>query len=208
MANYTITIQREFGSMGRTIARKVADRLGIKFYDRDIVEKVSSMLNLPVSTVSNKEENAKYGLIPFIRKFPLGTDDEYMQDMIFSVQRDVILDLAKKENCIIVGRCSDAILEKKPDNLNIYIYAPYKKRLENCVNYLEMTPQEAKHMIASVDKARIAYHKKYAGFLPSDEKHHDLMINSAIMDLDYIAEMIVFAAEKKFNISEHPEIRI
>ena len=207
--NYTIVIQREFGSNGRTIARKVADRLGIRFYDRDIVEKVASTLNLPVSTISDEEEKAPSGTLHYLMaKFPLGTATSYMQDMIFSVQKDIILKVAEEENCIIVGRCADYLLRNRKNNINIYIFAPYSYRLNVCIHDYGMSPEEAKSMILSVDKARDAYHKKYAGHSANDERFQDLMINSALLPEDDIADMIVQLAKKKFGIEEDPHVVI
>lgn len=188
MEKFTITITREFGSLGRSIAKELSDKLGVEFYDRDIVEEVAKQLNLPVSTISNEEEKSKHSFRP--RMFPLGTDEEYIQDIIFAVQKNIILDLARKSSCILVGRCSDFLLENEKNNINIFIYAPYAKRLENCVDTLGMTESEAKRMIMSVDKARNAYHKKYAGYLPDDPRHKNLMIDSSLLGVDGTAEII------------------
>lgn len=207
--HYTIVIQREFGSRGRIIARRVADILGIRFYDRDIVEKVAETLNLPVSQISAAEEKATGGTLNYIMdKFPLGTDNSYMQDMIYSVQKDIILKVADEEDCIIVGRCADHLLHNRSNNLNIYIYAPYSYRLDVCVNDYGMTTDEAKHMILSVDKARNAYHKKYAGYYANDEHYQDLMINAALLPPDDIAAMIVHVAKRKFGIKANPHVVI
>lgn len=198
MDKFTLTITRQFGSMGRTIARKLAEELGIEFYDRDIVEEVSKHLNLPVSQISGSEEKANPWF--WSRMFPLGTDEELIQNMIFDVQKDIILDLAKKSSCIIVGRCSDAILENTENNVNIYIYAPVSKRLENCVNRLEMEETEAKRTIIKVDKARNAYHKKYAGFLPHDPAHKQLMIDSSFLGPEETALWIAELVRRNFHI--------
>lgn len=188
MEKFTITITREFGSLGRSIAKELSRILGVEFYDRDIVEEVANKLNLPVSTVSNEEEKSRQSFLP--RMFPLGTDEEYMQDIIFDVQKGIILDLAKKSSCILVGRCSDFLLEKHKNNINIFIYASYEKRLGNCVETLGMTEGEAKKMILSVDKARNAYHKKYAGYLPGDPEHKQLMIDSSLLGVTGTAKLI------------------
>ena len=142
MEKFTITITREFGSLGRSIAKELSQILDVEFYDRDIVEEVAKKLNLPVSMISDEEEKSRHSFRP--RMFPLGTDEEYMQDIIFDVQKDIILDLAKKSSCILVGRCSDFLLEKEKNNINIFVYASYEKRLENCVETLGMTEGEAK----------------------------------------------------------------
>ncbi|MBE5973081.1 AAA family ATPase [Lacrimispora xylanisolvens] len=197
MEKFTITITREFGSLGRSIARELSQILGVEFYDRDIVEEVANKLNLPVSTVSNEEEKSRHSFFP--RMFPLGTDEEYMQDIIFDVQKDIILNLAKKSSCILVGRCSDFLLEKEKNNINIFIYASYEKRLQNCVDSLGMTEAEAKRMILSVDKARNAYHKKYAGYLPGDPEHKQLMIDSSLLGVTGTAKLIAEIVHQLFE---------
>ena len=198
MKKFTITITREFGSLGRSIAKELSRELGVEFYGRDIVEEVAKQLNLPVSTVSDEEEKSKQSFLP--RMFPLGTDEPYIQDIIFDVQKGIILDLAKKSSCILVGRCSDYLLEKEKNNINIFIYAPYEKRLENCVNTLGMTESEAKRMIASVDKARNAYHKKYAGYLPGDPEHKNLMIDSSLLGVSGTAKLIAEIVHQLYSV--------
>lgn len=197
MEKFTITITREFGSLGRSIARELSQILGVEFYDRDIVEEVANKLNLPVSTVSNEEEKSRHSFLP--KMFPLGTDEEYMQDIIFDVQKDIILNLAKKTSCILVGRCSDFLLEKEKNNINIFIYASYEKRLQNCVDTLGMTESEAKRMILSVDRARNAYHKKYAGYLPGDPEHKQLMIDSSLLGVTGTAKLIAEIVHQLFE---------
>lgn len=197
MEKFTITIAREFGSMGRPIAKELSKELGVEIYDRDIVEAVANQLKLPVSTISNEEERAKQAFLPHM--FPLGTDEDYMQDIIFEVQKGIILDLAKKSSCIVVGRCSDFVLANEKNTVHIYIYASYTKRVENCVKTLGMTPTEAKRAIASVDKARNAYHKKYAGYLPGDPKHKHLMIDSSLLGVTGTAMMIAGAVRQLYQ---------
>lgn len=197
MEKYNITITREFGSLGRPIARSLSEQLGIEFYDRDIVEEVSKQLNLPVSRISEAEEKSHHWL--FSSMFPLGTDEQYIQDMIFDVQKDIILDLAGRSSCIIVGRCSDYLLQNEKNTINIFIYAPYAKRLENCINSLDMTEDQAKKMIMRVDKARKAYHKRYAGYTPGDPRHKHLMIDSSLLGVEGTADMIARVVKMKFG---------
>ena len=112
MNNYVITINRQFGSLGRPIARKMSEMLDIEYYDRDIVDSVAKEMDLPVSVVSDEEETAKSNY--FSMKFPLGNGTTAMQQDIFEAQRRIISNLADRENCIIVGRCSDYILRNHP----------------------------------------------------------------------------------------------
>ena len=123
MSHYAITITRQFGSLGRPIAREMSEILGIEYYDRDIVEATSKKMNLPVSKISEHEETYSTSLFPML--LPLGSDSIAKQDEIYNVQKEVIREMAEKESCIIVGRCADYIFRDHRNVLNIYIYAKY-----------------------------------------------------------------------------------
>lgn len=120
---YIVTITRQFGSLGRPIAREISEILGIEYYDRDIVEATSKKMNLPVSKISEHEETYSTSLFPML--LPLGSDSIAKQDEIYNVQKEVIREMAEKESCIIVGRCADYIFRDHRNVLNIYIYAKY-----------------------------------------------------------------------------------
>lgn len=198
MEKYVVTITRQFGSLGRPIARELAVRLCINYYDRDIVEAVSRKMNLPVSVISGEEEKAKSSF--FSMRFPLGAETIEIQDMIFDVQKSIILDLVEKGSCIIVGRCSDAILQNESNHLSVFIYAPYEARLENCVNNLHMPLDEAKKAIKAVDKARNSYHQNYAGFLPNDYRHKNIMIDSSMLGTSGTAKVLADIVRERFCI--------
>lgn len=177
MQNFTITISRQFASLGRTIAQKLSEELDIPFYDRDIVEETSKRLGEPISTISSEEESIQPYLLK--RKYPLGMGVANIQDEIYEVQTNIIRDLAKKESCIIVGRNANHILKDEENVLNIYVYAPYESRYDNCINVLGMKPQNAKHMIKAVDQARDQYRKHYAKSYKSNYDGYDIMIDSS-----------------------------
>ena len=120
---YIVTITRQFGSLGRPIAREISEILGIEYYDRDIVEATSKKMNLPVSKISEHEETYSTSLFPML--LPLGSDSIAKQDEIYNVQKEVIREMAEKESCIIVGRCAVYIFRDHRNVLNIYIYAKY-----------------------------------------------------------------------------------
>lgn len=120
---YIVTITRQFGSLGRPIAREMSEILGIEYYDRDIVEATSKKMNLPVSKISEHEETYSTSLFPML--LPLGSDSIAKQDEIYNVQKEVIREMAEKGSCIIVGRCADYIFRDHRNVLNIYIYAKY-----------------------------------------------------------------------------------
>ena len=197
MEKYVITITRQFGSMGRPIAKKVAEMLGIAYYDRDIVEATAKHLNLPVSVISDAEESAK---APFFKmKFPLGSGTTDIQDKIFNVQKNMIYDIASRETCIIVGRCSDYILRDMKNHVSIYIYSPFEERLKNCTDILGIEKSKASDMIATVDNARMMYHRRYANYKPDDPDYKKLLIDSSFLGVDGTAELIVDMVKKRYH---------
>ncbi len=195
---FVVTIARQFGSLGRPIARKVSEKLGIQYYDRDIVELTAKNLNLPVSTISDAEESAKSAF--FNMNYPLGMGTTGIQDSIFAAQRKIIVNLAEKESCIIVGRCADHILRDCKNIINIFIYAPYEARLINCVERLDMRLDEAKRMIASVDKARESYHRHYCGYSMSDKDYKHVMLDSSLLGVDGTCDILTDIIKKRFNL--------
>lgn len=190
---YVITIARQFGSMGRPIAMKLSEILGVEFYDRDIVDQAAKKLNLPVSIVDENEESAKevFRNTYSRMQFPLGRQKSTeVQDNIFEAQKNIINFLAEKESCIIVGRCGDFILSEMDNVIHIFIYAPYEERLKHCTNELGLSTEEGKRMIKKVDEAREAYHLQYAGFKPDDYKYKDIMIDSSLLGVMGTAEYL------------------
>ncbi|BBF41528.1 cytidylate kinase [Lachnospiraceae bacterium KM106-2] len=186
---FIITITRQFGSMGRPIAKKLAERLGVNYYDRDIVDLTAQKLKMPVSVIGDLEESVQGKF--FRMKYPLGMGTSDIQDTIFEQQMKIIKELASKESCIIVGRCSDYILREFSNSIHIYIYAPKEKRYQVCLNEFKMEPDEAKKMMLEVDRARERYHKEYAGYLPSDSQYKNLMIDSSILGVDGTVDLLV-----------------
>ena len=116
------------------------------------------------------------------------------------MQQKIITELADKESCIIVGRCSDYVLRNYKNVIHIYIYAPYEARINNCVDYLHMTREDAIKEMTTVDKARCAYHEKYAGYAPDDFNHKNYMVDSSVLGVDGTAEILADIVRKKFCI--------
>ncbi len=177
MKQYVVTISRQFGSMGRMIAQQLSRELGVNFYDRDIVEETASRMGLPVSVISNTEENSKS--IYFKQQYPLGMGIASMRDEIFLIQKNIIRDLAQKESCIIVGRCADSILMDMENHLNVYIYAPMGARLRNAVELAKLDEKTAKKMIREIDRSRELYHRRYCPEYVDPSTNKDIMIDSS-----------------------------
>ncbi len=197
MEKYVVTISRQFGSLGRSIAKKLSENLGVYFMDRDIVEATAKRLGQPVSIVSDEEEIASPAL--FQRKYPLGTGLSTLKDEIFLVQKNIIEDEAEKESCIIVGRCADSILANHPHHLHVYIYAPFEARLQNCTHQLQMDEKTARRMIKEVDTARHNYIKRYCPEVEDVFTHKDIMLDSSQFGVEGCARILTQIVREKFG---------
>lgn len=196
METYVITIARQFASMGRSIAQKMSEELGIEFYDRDIVEATAKRMGQPVSVISEHEEHDTNKF--FRRQYPLGMGIANMQDEIFSVQTNIIGDFIDKGSCIIVGRCAQGAIKDPSRVLSVYIYAPYEVRFDNCVKHLDMSPKLAKKMIKEVDKAREQYRHRYCSKSDTPFDGYDLMIDSSRFGVDGTAEILMAVVKERF----------
>ncbi len=189
MGQYVITISREFGSLGRTIAQRLSEMLGVEFWDRDIVEAAAKRTGHSVSLISDEEEKAKSSF--FLRKsYKMSLTTYNINDEIFETEKNIILDAAAKSSCIIVGHCGDYILRDFPNHLSVYIYAPYEERLRNCIETLMMDEKTARRMIREVDMARTYYQRKYCPDVRSPRDCSDLMIGSSRFGVEGTAELI------------------
>ena len=188
MEQYVITISRQFGSMGRTIAQHLSEELGIEFYDRDIVEATARRMGESVKAISNAEESA--GSFFLRKKYPFKMGIYSISDEIYAVQKNIIRDMVQKQSCIIVGRCADSILQDMPNHLNVYIYAPFEARLYNCTHDLMMDEATARKMIKEVDTARTNYQRKYCPEVKSVFDHKDLMIDSSKFGIDGTVKLL------------------
>ena len=198
MEKYVVTISREFASLGRTIAQRLSEKLEIPFWDRDIVEAAAKRMGHTVSTISEEEERAKNSV--FLRKKYRRSLATYsINDEIFETEKSIILDEASRESCIIVGRCSDYILRDLPNHLSVYIYAPYKERLKNCVDTLMMDEKTAKKMIREVDAARSHYRQKYCPEITSDTDCRHLMLDSSRFGVEGTAEIIAQVVHQRWG---------
>ena len=202
MEQYVITISRQFGSMGRSIAKELSTILGIEFMDRDIVEATAKRMGLPVSVISDEEESMKSTF--FRRQYPLGMGMSSLKDEIFYTQKNIIRDFAAKDSCIIVGRCADYALADEPHCLNIFIRSNMDDRIKRISERLNVPENKAKDIIKKKDKERSSYYNYYTSKKWGDAAGYDLSLNTATLGIDGTIHMIrEFVAYKE---KEHDKI--
>ena len=189
MEQYVITISRQFGSMGRSIAKELSDNLGIEFLDRDIVEATAKRMGLPVSVISDEEESMKSTF--FRRQYPLGMGMSSLKDEIFYTQKNIIRDFAAKGSCIIVGRCADYALADEPHCLNIFIRSNMDDRIKRISERLNVTENKAKDIIKKKDKERSSYYNYYTSKKWGDARSYDLCLNTSQISVEDSIELIL-----------------
>ena len=199
---FVVTVTNQFCSMGRVIARRMSELLGVACYNDYIVEEAARRLALPESVVDQAEERSRRiqadPIFPtLIRRLGGGTSGT--QNQIFCAQRRIILALAEKDSCVIVGRCSDFILEEQENAVHIYIFAPFEDRVRHCVEELEVGEDAARRRVAEMDESRNAYHMNYTGYLPDDKAHKDILINSSTLGVESTARLLAELIQKKFR---------
>ncbi|MFT9055642.1 MAG: cytidylate kinase-like family protein [Ethanoligenens sp.] len=199
MGTNVISVTRQFGSLGRPIAKMVAERMGYEYLDRDIIETAAAQLGEPVYKLSEYEDRV---LTPYEKMaFPLGFGTSEKQNRLFEIEKKIILDFTAERNCVIVGRCSDYILRMAgiPNLLNVFIYAPYEVRYNYCLTYLGFSEDAVEKYIDKIDSGRSGYYKKYTGENFDSTKYRDLMISSAYLPLEKLVALICAAAKLKFG---------
>ena len=202
---HVITISREFGSLGRIIAQKVADELNYQFYDPQLIEMAAAKMNEDIDDLLAYDDQKVikmkiYGSKYCGMAYPLGFGDSAKQKKLFDVQSDIIRDIASKENAVIVGRCADYVLTKsgKKDILRIHITGSYEHRYRNSIDELKLSEEEAKEHIRIIDKAREDFYRQITGESFGSATYRDVVINTDVLSLDYVVDMICSRAQNKF----------
>ena len=198
MGTNVITITREFGSMGRPIAKIVAEKMGYEYLDRDIIDATVEKTGIPIEQFLEMDERPLTAYDKMM--YPLGIGDAVKQDRIFAAEGEAIRELAEKKNCVIVGRCSDYILHKanKKSLFSVHIYAPIQVRKNFGMEQLEIRPDKIDDYIIRVDTGRSEFYKRHTGVSFSSMTYRDMMINSESVPKEEIADIICYMAKKKF----------
>ena len=188
MKNRIITISREFGSGGRTIGRKVAQKLGIHCYDSELIQKMCDETGFTSDYIKEAGEYTpgSYLSSTFSSRM-FGPTNE---DIIWERQYKLITDIAEKESCVIVGRCADYILKDKADCLNVFIHADMTFRAERIVKVYGERDQSPEERLRDKDKRRAAYHRFYTDQKWGDAKNYHIALDSGVLGIDTAVDII------------------
>jgi cytidylate kinase len=206
MNKYVITIARGYGSGGRTIGKMLSEKLGIPYYDRDLLRLASDDSGINQALFAKADEKLKKSLLFRIASnvykgelIPPDSDDFVSNDNLFNYQAKIIKELANTESCIIIGRCADYVLKDYENVIKVFVHAP----MEDCIKTLkEMTgksDKEIEKQILSIDKHRAEYYKYYTGRDWKNAENYDLCLNSSRLGFDKCVEIVQSYMDIRFR---------
>ena len=199
-----ITIGREFGSGGHEIGMKLAEKLGIKCYDKELLELAAKESGLCEELFASQDEKPTnsflYSLVMDTYSFG-GYSNSYV-DMpinhkVFLAQFDAIKKLAERESCVIVGRCADYALEDNPYAVSVFIKASLDERVQRIKRIYELNDSKAADLIQKTDKRRASYYNYYSSKKWGEAKSYNLCIDSGLVGVDGAIDMILKFIELK-----------
>ena len=191
MTKRIITISREFGSGGRFIGEEIAKKLGIAYYDKNIINEIAEKSGLsPEYIQENAELSPKKGLFAYAFA---GRDitGKSVEDMVYEAQRKVILELADKEPCVIIGRNADYILKDRDDVLNVFIHGDAPEKIQRITRLYNVEEQKAVKMMADTDKRRMANYNFYTNQKWGKADNYTLCLNSSQLGYDRCEKIIM-----------------
>ena len=188
MKNRIITISREFGSGGRTIGKKVAEKLGIPCYDAELIQKIAEKSGFSENYIKDAGEYAPGGFLSsaFTNRSAGPTNEDYL----WKIQYNVITELAEKGPCVIVGRCADYILKDKVDCLTVFIHADLDFRANRIVQVYGEREESPKQRLKDKDKRRAAYHRFYTNMKWGYARNYHLTLHSGELGIDKCVDTI------------------
>lgn len=203
---YVITIARGYGSGGRTIGKMLSERLGIPFYDREIIYMASEDSGINLELFGRADEKVNKGIFdPPVKKYtgqliPPESSDFVSDENLFNYQAKIIKELADRESCIIVGRCADYVLRDRDNVAAVFVWAPIEDCIRNVMAFEPLNEKEAEREIRKIDRHRREYYRYYTGREWDDYTNYGFCLNSSELGFEKSADCIKAFAEIKLGI--------
>ncbi|MDR2148072.1 MAG: cytidylate kinase-like family protein [Tannerella sp.] len=192
-----ITIGRQLGSGGRDIGKKLSEKLGIAYYDKELIAIAAKESGLSEKLFEEADEHTRKGLPAGLlnTRFPLFVDSMigggwFSNDTFFKIQSDVIRNLAETKSCIFIGRCADYILRERKDLFRIFLSANESDRIRKIMETKNVPAEKARDILENTDKKRAAYYNYYTNKTWGSIGGYDVCLNTSLFGIDGTVELI------------------
>ena len=204
MGKTIITISREYGSGGRQVGLTVAKKLGMEFYDKELIDAAAKEIGFPTEMIADREQRLTNSLL---YNFAMGTlygiayprepkvSELPLTEQIYQAQKKAIEEAAKRGSCIFVGRCADYILKSRPDVLRVFIYADRDIRKRRAIEEYGEIEEYIDEFMYQTDKRRRIHYENYTNQKWGSRENYDLMLNSGDLGLDKCVELLCEAVK-------------
>ncbi|WP_319591991.1 cytidylate kinase family protein [uncultured Draconibacterium sp.] len=197
--NVVITISREYGSGGHEIGKRLAKRLGIAFYDKNLIDITAKESGYTADYISKNEQKLAHSLLfeLYEQNYAYVSEKQPPLDTLFLVQSKIIREIAAKESCVIVGRCANFVLKDKPKCFNVFVHADKKYRKSRITGNYGIHASVTDHELEKTDRERANYCLHFTGKNWRDAANYNLTVDSSLIDANTIVNTIITAVEKE-----------
>lgn len=196
-----ITISREFGSGGRLIGKRLAEKLGVPYYDKELLDRIAEESGFSREMMEDAEKKAKnsflYSLMSAMGTGESGPESLSLNERFFLAQFDTIRNIAEEGSCVIVGRCADYILRGMSEATHVFIYAEEEDKIKRAVQEYGVPEDSVKKMMKDTDKARANYYAYHTGRKWGEHINYNLSIDSGYMEIEDIVDLIIKYTDSK-----------
>ena len=201
-----ITIARQNGTGGRTVGKMLSEKLGVHYYDKELMKLASEDSGINEALFANADETVKSTRLFKVAHsvyhgelIPPESDDFVSTQNLFNYQAKVIKRLAEEESCVIVGRCADFVLKDYDNVLSVFIHAPHEYCMQQAALKHSMSPKDLERYIIKTDKHRAEYYKYYTGREWTDARNYDLCLDSSKLGYDRCVQEIISYINVRFS---------
>ncbi len=205
---FVITVNRELGSGGRTIGRKIAERLGVKYYDKALVEELTRHFNIPVEELEKIKGSKRTWWDNLVDEYTNSYSLPTLLDIepvvpttpnVFRIESRFLKELASEESCVMAGRSGFYVCRDMPNTIHIFIQSTIEKRVQRVMEKQNLTEKEAREAIERVDKGREIYTRETANISRYDTRNYDIVLNVANLTEDEAVDLIMNYIEINFK---------
>jgi cytidylate kinase len=202
---FVITINREVGSGGRTVGRKLAEQLGVKYYDKAIVEGLTHKFGLSVERIEQIKAQKKswwndinnyYNTLVNSAEKPMEAEVKLDNQTMFDTEKRILQELATQSSCVVAGRTGFMVFREWPNHLNIFIQASMEHRVQRVMSRQQVSEQEARDIIQRMDSSRETYIQKYEDTSRYDTRNYELVISMDDLSEDDAVAIIMDYVER------------